>query len=265
MGEDAQSGLTETAYLPVYGETYRMPVHSLGYARRDDHRRTVSVVLQGLRRVAELRGERLLDVGCGNGLFTALVGEGFREVHGVDIQALYIESFLRRGLPDKYSPHLMSSANLDFPNGSFDMILSIETLEHVDDLDRTAAEISRVCSKEGRLVLTVPNRWFPFETHGGVILGKRFGRLPLITYIPWIHARLAEARVFTVRALDSLFVPRGFKREHLAYLWPTFEHEGNSLQRYLRGSLPLMRWMERGPLGFMGTSIVACYRKGSVG
>jgi SAM-dependent methyltransferase len=238
-----------------------VPVPSLGFARTDEYRRTVSVVLRGLERVAELRGDRLLDVGCGNGLFTAHVGEGFRKVHGVDIQASNIGDFLDRGLPDKYSPHIMSSARLEFPSGFFDMIVSIETLEHVDDLDRTAAEISRVCRSGGRLVLTVPNRWFPFETHGGVVFGKRFGRLPLITYIPWLHSRFAEARVFTVSALDRLFVPLGFKRERLTYLWPTFEHKGNCLQRYLRWSLPLMRLMERGPLRFMGTSIVASYCK----
>ncbi len=219
------------------------------------------MVLDGLQRVAKLNGQRLLDVGCGNGLFTARVGEGFQEAHGIDIQPSNVDAFHARCLPGKYSARVMSCADLDFPSGFFDMVMSIETLEHVEDLERTAREIGRVCSRGGRLVVTVPNRWFPFETHGGAILGRRFGRLPLITYIPWLHARLAEARVFTVGALDRLFIPLGFKREGLSYLWPTFEHGGNSLQRYFRWSLPLMRMMERGPFRFIGTSIVVCYQR----
>ena len=237
-----------------------LPLLSLGAARSDAQRKTTEVVLQGLQRVADLHGGRLLDVGCGNGLFTAHIGERFKEVVGIDIQASNVDAFLERELPNKYSVFQMSSANIEFPDGYFDAVMSIETLEHVGEL-KAFGPIDHQCTDGGQLVITVPNRWFPFETHGGVIFGKRFGRLPLITYIPFLHARFAEARVFTVAALDRLFCSRGFKRERVSYLWPTFEHGGNTFQRYLRWSFPFMRVMERSPLEFFGTSIVVSYRK----
>jgi SAM-dependent methyltransferase len=219
-----------------------------------------------LKRVSELRGQRLLDVGCGDGTFTIPLGEQFEEVYGVDVQAHYIENFKLRVLGNpKFKPQLASAGQLDFPSMHFDSIISIETLEHVDDLEAVAAECARVLKPGGQLVITVPNRWFPVEGHGGTVFGRSFSRLPLITYVPWLHNRLANARVFTVGRLDRLFVSRGFERRALSYLWPTFEHGGGRVQRMaqrlFRRSFPLMRWMETSPLRMFGTSIVVRYQR----
>lgn len=48
---------------------------------------------------------------------------------------------------------------LTYPDGSFDLVLTSETLEHVPDLDRALAEIRRVLAPGGRHVFTVP--WLP--------------------------------------------------------------------------------------------------------
>lgn len=93
-------------------------------------------------------------------------------------------------------------------------------------------------------------------------VGKRvYGRAPFLNYLPWLHRRLALARVFTVRDLDRLFVARGLERVGLDYLWPTFEHNGNPFQRYLRPLFGFMRGMENSPLRMFGTSIVVRYVK----
>jgi SAM-dependent methyltransferase len=228
--------------------------------------RTIRVFLAGLKRVCELRGQRLLDIGCGDGTFTIPLGEGFEEVHGVDVQPHYIEHFKLRVLGNpKFKPQFTNAGRMHFPCQYFDAIISIETLEHVDDLEAVAAECARVLRPGGQLVITVPNRWFPIEGHGGRVFGRDFSRLPLITYVPWLHNRIANARVFTVARLDGLFVSRGFERRALSYLWPTFEHGGGGVQRkiqqFLRHTFPLMRWMETSPLRMFGTSIVVRYQR----
>ena len=228
--------------------------------------RTVPVFLQGLKRVCDLRGRRLLDVGCGDGTFTIPIGAPFEEVHGVDVIPDNIDRFKARVSGDlKYTPHLRSASSLDFPNEYFDAVLSIECLEHVDDLEAVSRECARVLKFGGQLVITVPNRWYPIEGHGGVLFGRRFYRLPLITWFPGLHDRIASARVFTVRRLDRIFVPLGFRREALAYLWPTLEHGGGpalrALQRLLRWMFPLMRFLETSPVRMFGSSIVVRYQK----
>jgi hypothetical protein len=87
------------------------------------------------------------------------------------------------------------------------------------------------------------------------------GRVPLLTYFPWLHSRLALARVFTVRDLDSLFGVGGLRRCSIDYAWPSFEHRGNPLQRFFRPTFGLMRKLERSPLRMFGTSVIVKYVK----
>ena len=100
----------------------------------------------------------------------------------------------------------------DFINQGIDAIVTIETLEHVADLQGVALEVARVLRQGGELIITVPNRLYPIEGHGGTVFGRHYSRLPLITWVPWLHSRVGSARVFTVGSLDRLFVPLGFRR-----------------------------------------------------
>jgi SAM-dependent methyltransferase len=224
--------------------------------------RTMEVVVGKLRRMGAFSGERLLDIGCGSGAFTRALGTAFSEVHGIDIQEHYLKQF-REAVKDdpKFVVSHMSASDMSFPDDFFDTIVTIETLEHIPDLAGAARGMVRVLRPGGELLITVPNRWFPFENHGMQIGSWSCGRVPLLTYFPWLHRRLAPARVFTVRDLDSLFAMEGLSRFSLDYLWPTFEHGGNPLQRALRPTFGLMRRLERSPLRMFGTSIVVKYLK----
>lgn len=208
-------------------------------------------------------GGRLLDIGCGEGVFTAELGKEFCEVYGIDVQEKFLERFRQNVKADpRFHVLNASAAAMNFPNEFFDTIVTIETLEHIADLPNTASEIFRVLRPGGELLITVPNRWFPFENHG-IRIGswEKGGRIPLITYWPWLHRRLAIARVFTVADLDRLFTPLGLKRSTVDYAWPTFEHGGNPFQHYLRPLFGLMRKMENSPARMFGSSVIVRYSK----
>ena len=51
------------------------------------------------------------------------------------------------------------------PDAHFDVVSTIEVLEHVRDVDMAMSEIVRVLKPGGALLVSVPNRYFPFETH----------------------------------------------------------------------------------------------------
>jgi SAM-dependent methyltransferase len=229
--------------------------------------KTFSTVISGIGRVhPKGSGRRMLDIGCGTGFFTVPLGRQFEEVHGVDVNADCIAAF-QKTAPPNYKAHLVNAAELPFPSAYFDAIITIETLEHVADLPGVAMEVARVLRQGGELVITVPNRWFPVEGHGGDIFGHHFSRLPLVTWFPWLHSKVGAARVFTVRSLDKLFVPLGFRRCNFSYLWPTFEHGGggsklhSKIQKLARPLFPLMRAMETSPLRLFGSSVVVRYEK----
>ena len=227
--------------------------------------RTLDVVLSKLRRLGRFSGRRLLDVGCGDGEFTRRLADDFREVHGNDVQDEYLERFRDAVKGNRrFFPTHMSAAEMSFHDNYFDTVVTIETLEHVPELPLAASEIRRVLKPGGELIITVPNRWFPFENHG-MRIGRKLigGRIPLLPYLPWLHRRWSVARVFTVRDLDSLFLKDGFRRVGVDYLWPTFEHGGNRLQRYLKPLFGAMRRMEGSPFRMFGSSVVTRYLKGA--
>lgn len=234
----------------------------VGAPRDASMSKTIEVFVVKLREMGAFRGDRMLDVGCGNGDFTRELATGFREVCGIDVQETFLEQFRQRvGDDKKYVISNMSAAAMTFPDDHFDTIVTIETLEHVSDLSGAAAEMIRVLRPGGELLITVPNRWFPCENHGMKIGSRSFGRAPLLTYLPWLHRRFSLARVFTVRDLDSLFQTRGLRRERVEYAWPTFEHGGNPFQRFLRPAFGLMRKLEHSPVRMFGTSVFVKYSK----
>ena len=104
--------------------------------------------------------------------------------------------------------------NLPYPSDTFDLVLSHEVLEHVRDDRAAIQEIVRVLRRSdpaagqpgGRLVLFVPNRGYPFETHGIYWRNRYyFGNIPLVNYLPrGLRNRLAPH----VRA----YLPRDLKR-----------------------------------------------------
>ena len=150
---------------------------------------------------------RALVNGCGVGLYLRALQNTVPEVHGMDIEGEHLRA-AASNVPD--APlNLSQGEQLPYPDGSFDLILSHEVLEHVEDDRRAASEIARVLRVGGRAAIFVPNRLYPFETHGHYWQGDyRFGNTPLINYLPTsMRNQLApHVRAYTHRSLLGLFV-----------------------------------------------------------
>jgi SAM-dependent methyltransferase len=236
----------------------------VGAPRNQDCRRTIGVFRDKLAALAPLQGERLLDVGCGEGSFTeAIAANGYREIVGIDVQEHWLEHFRMRVKGDpRYRILNMSASEMTFAAGYFDTVLTVEAIEHIPDLKGAAAEMARVLKPGGDLVLTCPNRWFPFENHGFRWRGREIGcRVPLLPYLPPLHDRLSLARVFTVHRLKHVFGAAGLRLAAVDYVWPTFEHQGNPFQSLLKGMFGVMRLAERSPLRMFGSSVLARFVK----
>ena len=121
-----------------------------------------------------LKGKVTLDVGCGNGLYTIKFAELAQDIIGVDINEESLKEARRNKLELNGSGEFIraSAENLPFYNSCFDVVIAIETLEHVKNQERALQEASRVLRKDGYLVTYVPNRLYPLETHGLTIGNK---------------------------------------------------------------------------------------------
>ncbi len=100
--------------------------------------------------------KRVLEVGCGNGFLAPhLCGLG-AEFVGIDI-ALSALNQVPRSQGARCNVALADATSLPFPNGSFDILICMEVLEHVSDPNVLLSECFRVIRPLGQVVFSCPN------------------------------------------------------------------------------------------------------------
>lgn len=206
-----------------------------------------------LRSHLELDGARVLDVGCGVGMYTRRLAEAGASATGLEVDWPRAVEARERGL------NVVAAFGEDLPFGdaSFDAILSHEVLEHVADDRACMAEIARILAPGGRAAVFVPNRWWPFETHGVFWHGGyRFGNIPLVNYLPDpLRNHLApHVRVYTDGTLTGLLADLPLRVVHHERVFPGYDKLAARRPR-LGGLLRKLSYaLERGPLSILGLS-----------
>jgi SAM-dependent methyltransferase len=100
---------------------------------------------------------RVLDAGCGEGYGAAmLAAAGADRVHAVDYDPAAVAHVRRRyaGIPAVQG----NLVQLGYAGASFDLVVSMQTIEHLWEQPRFVSECRRVLRPAGTLVLTTPNR-----------------------------------------------------------------------------------------------------------
>ena len=109
----------------------------------------------------------------------------------------------------------------------------------------------------GRIVLFVPNRGYPFETHGFYWQGRyHFGNIPLVSYLPQrLRERLApHVRIYSAGDLESLFAGLPVRILERTVIFGAYDNiiaRSPGLGRLLRAFLLKL---ERTPLRVFGLS-----------
>ena len=184
-----------------------------GYRPAKDGVRLDHRVRQALALVPP-EGARLLDLGAGDGFVTARLGTaaGAALAVAVDVGAPAPLAARDRAVA-RVTAHLPGP--LPFADGSFHVVVTLETIEHVLDPDALLQEARRVLAPGGSLVLSTP-RLDSFLVVGSLLLGiqppgvecssrRRYGS-PFGEQRPSGHVHL-----FTRRALSEALVANGFR------------------------------------------------------
>jgi len=99
------------------------------------------------------KNEKVLDLGCGTGIYSLLFLNMGLKVTGIDQSDFMLEKV--REKTNKINFIKANAYNLPFPDESFDLVVSITMFEFLDDPQKAAHEAYRVLSPGGRLVICV--------------------------------------------------------------------------------------------------------------
>ncbi len=145
--------------------------------RYDSHRygrQTRKVHKEVVRIIDELRPTLLLDVGCGNGSFLALMKREGRTLAGADLSPEMIK-FAKERLGDAADLRVADSEHLPWEAGRFDCLTCNFSFHHYPNPRLVLLEMHRVLKPGGHLVISDP--WFPGLFRHLANLAVRFSKL----------------------------------------------------------------------------------------
>ena len=169
-------------------------------------------------------GQKILDLGCGNGRLFKLFENKNIKYAGID----FSEKLIKKA-KEKYGNYFQIAdfLNLPFPDDYFDSIWAIAVFHHVPSEKlrlKTLQEINRVLNKDGKIILTC---WNLYQVKYLKLLLKsylsKFFKKSKLDYkdvlIPWKNTKTKRYyHAFTKKELKRLFKKAGFQIETLKYL-----------------------------------------------
>jgi len=100
----------------------------------------------------------ILDLACGEGYGSNLLSESAQKVVGVDIDEMTIRNAIQKYKKANLIFEKAAATELPFTDYEFDVVVSFETLEHIEQHDQMLKEIKRVLRPDGLLIISTPDK-----------------------------------------------------------------------------------------------------------
>jgi ubiquinone/menaquinone biosynthesis C-methylase UbiE len=106
--------------------------------------------------LTDIKGRVILDVGCGEGTLLRMLDIKGNQVFGIDASESAKKACELKGIECIVAD--MSTENLSrFPDGMFDIVLCLETIEHLENPFHCLWEIKRLLKENGTFIVSIPN------------------------------------------------------------------------------------------------------------
>jgi 2-polyprenyl-3-methyl-5-hydroxy-6-metoxy-1,4-benzoquinol methylase len=202
-------------------ELFKEDGHYLGRPA-DFNDRIIQRRLNLVNKIDNFTGKNLtlLDIGCGNGASMFELSHKMKNCLGIEITNEHLEEFEK--FRDKNHITNCQYKILDVeknisPN-QFDRIISFEVIEHLEDESSVKFYYDSL-KLGGMMAITVPNKWWIFETHGAKLPFLPWNRVPFFSWLPRIiHEKYANARIYTKKRIVDLLKQHGFEIITVCYI-----------------------------------------------
>jgi len=184
----------------------------------------------------------LIDIGCGNGATLLNIFNQFNSCHGIDIEKERVQLFQNKLQKNKINNCTTSVADINEKlthENYYDRAISFEVLEHVENENRTLKNIYSCLKPGAKFAISVPNKWWIFETHGAHLPLLSWNRVPFFSWLPSsIHSRYAKARIYTKSKIKKILIDNGFNIIYCQYVTAPMDVVSvNWLQSFLRKTI----------------------------
>ncbi len=165
-------------------------------------------------------GHTMIEVGCGNGATLTALAPKFKHVLGVDIEDQNIKDTQAAINDTQLANCEVQYLDLAHPDLAkiFDRLICFEVIEHLQDEAQVKA-LYQLLVPGGLAAISVPNKWWIFETHGASLPFLSWNRVPFFSWLPRpIHERYANARIYTKSRIKKLLQSHGFEVLSMDYI-----------------------------------------------
>lgn len=125
-----------------------------------------------LRILGDIKSKQILDLACGQGIFSRLMADKGANVIGVDLGKELIDIAEKKNKDYKFKVHYYHTAAHDLymvKDGTKDIAVCVLALQNIEKLQDTIQEVSRVLKKGGKFIMVLNHPAFrnPTHTHWG--------------------------------------------------------------------------------------------------
>jgi len=151
------------------------------------------------------KGDRLLDIGCGDGTFGYFAKNKYKEIYGIDLSENALKIAEKRGIiTTKIN---FNDERLPFEDDYFDAVSCLDVIEHIFEPRDLIKEINRVLKTGGELVISTPNIRYLRHLFSLIVKGKFPKTSGDIKY----HWDGGHLHYFTFKDVEELLKEYGFK------------------------------------------------------
>ena len=162
----------------------------------------------------------VLDIGCGNGNTVLQVAAAFKRAYGLEYSPDHESEFHQ--LKENLHAHNAEWVQHDISKAPFspavDRLISFEVIEHLPS-EKAVLNYAASLREGGLFAISVPNKWWIFETHGASLPLLPWNRVPFFSWLPRpIHERWALARIYTKGRIKQLLADSGLEVMEMHYV-----------------------------------------------